>query len=190
MAQTPETSSMETTDDFPSALDLEQALEHIRQLTFRNEELSHDLEDCRDQIFELLQKDNDIPEQSIGDSFTRIFEGIDSWIDDISSSENFGEIFKSQYQESLSHREAKFRPLFLPQACPSIEWLTDKLGNLETCRYVVLSSAIAQFLMKYVFRVPESRRWECVFPFGLCFDDIMLLVEAQSAMASDVIKKG
>jgi len=182
---------MDATDDPLAALTREQALEHIRQLTFRNEELSHDLEDCRDQLFELLQKENDISEQSIGEAFTRIFEGIDSWIDEISSIENFDTIFKSHYLENLTHdREGKFRTLPLPRACQGIEWQANKLGKLETCRYVVLSSVIARCLVEDVFRGRESHRWECVFPLGLDYDDISLLVEVQSAMASDVLKKG
>lgn len=182
---------MESTDGILQDLTHAQALEHIQQLTARNEELSHDLEDCREQLFELLQKENDISEQAIGDAFNRIFEGIDSWIDDISSFGGFEENFKASYQENLTRdRDGKFRYLGLHSACRGIEWVAGRLGNLETCRYVVLSLAVSRCLAEYVFRVHQAQEWGAIFPLGIPDHDISLLVEVQSAMASDALKKG
>ncbi|KAH6647880.1 hypothetical protein BKA67DRAFT_400161 [Truncatella angustata] len=168
---------------------LEQALEEIKQLTSWNEELHDDLEECRDQLFTLLQKESDVSEQAISDAYSRIFEGLDSWIDEISTHEGFGLTFKSRYLENMKRsKEERSKILAINWVCQDIEWLT-KLGKLETCRYVVLALVVTRCLMEDVFRVEDSEERDHIYPFGLSSKEIEFLVQVQEAMASDEIQK-
>ncbi|ROW11792.1 hypothetical protein VPNG_04959 [Cytospora leucostoma] len=63
------------------------------------ERLRTDLASCTDQLFDILQKENDVPEQGIKDSFNSILTGIESWIDEVSSEDNFDALFKKRTDE-------------------------------------------------------------------------------------------
>lgn len=172
----PDTATPEITLDQSKAL--------IQKLNAKNEELSSDLEDCREQLFNLLQKENDIAEQPISDAFSRIFEGIDSWIDEVSANENFEMGFKSLYKKNLTHgKEDKFRSLGLPQCCLEIDWLV-KLGELETCRYVVLTLVILPTLKK-IFQVGKHCDSGNIYPVGMATSQLEVLEEVQRAMLSN-----
>lgn len=181
---------MESETTTAPELTLEQALEQIEELTAKADELSEDLEYCRDQLFTLLQRESDVSEQSIIDAFRRIFEGLDSWIDEISTSEGFETEFKSQYNKNLTRSmEDRSKTLGLSWLCQDIGWLT-RLGKLKTCRYAVLTLVVTRCLKENVFRLEDSENWEHIYPFGFPNMDVELLVQVQEAMASDDIQKG
>jgi hypothetical protein len=170
-------------------ISLDEALEEIERLTRVNEQLNNDLDDCKDQLFELLQKENDVPEQTVKEAFVSVFEGIDSWIDDISSDEKFD--FKSQYTKNLQsdNRRETFGVLGLDPQCLELEWQR-KLGQLETCHYVVLSLVIARCLVQDIFRFNQASRWGNIYPLDLGNGYIDFLVEIQKTMASDSLRRG
>ncbi|KAJ8123154.1 hypothetical protein ONZ43_g826 [Nemania bipapillata] len=112
-------------------LSLEEAVSKIQQLERDNIQLSHDLEECKDRLFDMLLRENDIPEQQVKDEFIRIFEGIDSWIDDVSGDEDFD--FKPDYAKILQRndRESLFKDLGLEYGCLEISWAV----KLDKSRY-------------------------------------------------------
>lgn len=181
---------MESKSNSSPNITLEQALEEIKLLTGKNDELSDDLEECRDQLFTLLQKESDVSEQTISDAYSRIFEGLDSWIDEISTTDGFEVTFKSRYQEVLKRsKEERTKTLGLGWVCQDIEWLI-KLGKLETCRYVVLALIVTRCLVEQVFRLEDSDNWDNIYPFGLPAKEVDFLFQVQEAMAADDNQRG
>lgn len=180
---------MALTGDYPQGMSLDDALDEIDRLARDNEQLRSDLEDCKDRLIELLQKENDIPEKTIKDALLSIFKSIDSWIDDISGDEKFD--FKSQWIKNLQspNRRENLSVLGLESRCLELEWQV-KLGKLETCHYVILSLVISRSLCKDIFRLKEAERWGSVYPLGLEESEVDWLVEIQKSLASEDLGRG
>ncbi|ORY66497.1 uncharacterized protein BCR38DRAFT_430487 [Pseudomassariella vexata] len=160
---------------------MSQAQEEIEWLISLNDQLHADLEDCKDQLFEILQKENDVPEQTIKEAFTTILEGIEYWIDEISSHRHFD--FKEQWARNLqNNRKEKLADLGLHQRCHDITWQM-KLGELPNCYFVILSMVIA----KTIFG--EILSHQGIFPVGLPRGHIDLVKDLQGIMASDELRR-
>ncbi|KUI66986.1 hypothetical protein VM1G_02305 [Cytospora mali] len=162
--------------------------EEMEKLRQENEQLRTDLEDCKDQLFDILQKDNDIPEQDIKDSFARIFTGIDSWIDEISSESGFEADFKSRYLQNLhaNDKKKKFADLGLDlRYYTNISWLVE-LSKSKCCHIVVISLAISDFLTHEVFRKEKTNEWGNLYPHGIDDDDVNFLVRVQEDMRDNL----
>ncbi|KAK3935218.1 hypothetical protein QBC46DRAFT_272232, partial [Diplogelasinospora grovesii] len=167
---------------------LDEALQEILRLRRENDELSNDLENCKDQLFEFMKKENDIPEHAVKETFASIFYGIESWIDEISSEENFDSNFKAHTQHlQSSRRREHFADLGLDSRYFDIEW-TAKLKQLDTCYYMILSLVIAKCLFQDIIRLGRNDEWGAQLPFGLPPDLIRLLELLQQTM-SDTLKR-
>ncbi|KAI1736877.1 hypothetical protein F4680DRAFT_468738 [Xylaria scruposa] len=166
-----------------SAISLESALEAIQQLENENKQLAHDLEECRDQLFDVLQKQYEIPEQRIKDDFTRIFLAIDSWIDDVSVDDRFD--FKERYASNIHSTMFKdiFQDLGLKGGCLDISW-AKKLGELEACHYVVLSLLVTCYVVEDIFGVGPRLKGD-PFPPGIMPKQITFIEKIKNAMGSD-----
>ncbi|KAI0420707.1 hypothetical protein F5X98DRAFT_382693 [Xylaria grammica] len=172
--------------DYPSddsAISLESALEKIEQLENGNIQLSHDLDECRDLLFDILQKENEVPEQRVKDEFIRIFVAIDSWIDEVSVDDEFD--FKNRYASNIHGASLKnsFRGLGLKGGCLDISW-AKKLGELEACRYVVLSLAVTRHVVEEIFGVGQEPEGD-LFPPGIIQKQIDVIEQVKNAMGSD-----
>ncbi|KAI1128577.1 hypothetical protein F5Y10DRAFT_174736 [Nemania abortiva] len=167
-----------------SDISLEGAVAKIEQLENENRQLVHELEECKDQLFELLQQENDIPEQQVKDEFIRIFDAVDSWIDDVSGDENFD--FKSRYSKTMqrSDRRDLFKELGLEAECLEMPWAM-KVGGLETSHYVVLSLAITHFIVTDIFKVSPWRESRDLFPPGISVAERGVIRRVESAMGSE-----
>lgn len=163
---------------------LEDALTEIASLENTNAQLLTDLEECRDQLFALVQKSNDIPEQTIKDAFIRIIEGIESWIDDISGDESFPIDFRLQYQRNLQSgsRDTLFRKLF-KQHCSDITWQTN-LSQVTNCHYAILSLLISRWLVGNIFLASDEVQDWNLYPVGLSPNQISFVRQVERAMAS------
>ncbi|RWA07358.1 hypothetical protein EKO27_g7742 [Xylaria grammica] len=172
--------------DYPSddlAISLESALEKIEQLENENIQLAHDLDECRDLLFDILQKENEVPEQRVKDEFLRIFVAIDSWIDEVSVDDEFD--FKNRYASNIHSTSLKnsFRGLGLKGGCLDISW-AKKLGELEACRYVVLSLAVTRHVVEEIFGVGQEPEGD-LFPPGIIQKQIDVMEQVKNAMGSD-----
>jgi hypothetical protein len=179
--------ALNTRDRQPQSL--KEALEDIAQLKEQNAQLNNELEDCQDRLLELLQKENDVPEQALKQEFIRIFDSIEAWIDDVSGDENFE--FDDRWNSRIenNHLEQLILSLGLDESCNDPEWL-EKLRVLGTCHYVVLSLVIARCLMEDIFRYNLTVSWGDIYPLSLEEDVIEGIVEMQDVMASDALRRG
>jgi len=167
-----------------SGISLEEAVAKIEQLENENRQLTHDLEACRDQLFDILQQENEIPEQRVKDEFIRIFEAIDSWIDDVSGDERFD--FKANYSRTMhrNDRKIRFEDLGLEYECLEMPWVM-KLGELETCHYVVLSLAITRCVVEDLFGTRPKLKSRDLFPPGILPEQMDFIKHVEYAMESD-----
>lgn len=167
---------------------LKEALLEVQALQNENQMLQDDLEDCRDQLFDLLQKGNDIPEREVKDSYLSVFSGVETWIDEISTDDDFEASFKAQFQRNMQRDDR--RQLFATLGLgPHREW-QEELGNSEACYYVVLSLAISQCITQGIFRLRGISDWEgVIYPLGIEDAHIDWLMEIQKTM-SDVLRRG
>lgn len=163
-----------------SDLSLQEALTEIQRLNGENVQLRSDLEECKDQLFDLLQKQNDIPEQAIKDTLIQITEGIDSWIDDVSGDERFD--FKVQYQRNIQsqNRGQIFATL---GTSTDLAWQTN-MSKLGTCHYAVLSLVISHWVIDEVLLLRVRNRWP-LHPFGLSESQAEVFQDVQLAMKSE-----
>lgn len=162
---------------------------HMRILYRENERLRKDLEDCRDQLFQIMQKGNDIPEGDIKNAFNMIYSGIDSWIDEVSCEETLEESFKKEFKRKAQNKSS-FAALGLhPQCYSDINWLVGQLGKLRYCLHIVVSLAISKFLMDEIFRNEQTDHWGNLYPHGLSDEQIEFLVETQVKM-KDKLQRG
>ncbi|KAJ8133514.1 hypothetical protein O1611_g104 [Lasiodiplodia mahajangana] len=165
-------------------ISLEEATAKIRRLENENRQLSRDLEDHKGCRFDILQQENDIPEQRVKEAFIRIFDGVNSWIDDVSRDETFD--FKAGYAKAMqrANRRTLFRELGLESGCLEMPWAM-KLGGLETCHYVVLSLAITHFIVTDVFEANPECESRDLFPPGISPEQRDLIKRVESVMGSD-----
>lgn len=165
-------------------ISLEEAVSKIEQLETDNSQLRQDLEDCKDQLFDILQQENDIPEQQVKDEFVSIFDGIDSWIDDVSGDERFD--FKAHYAGIMQRNDRKtpFKRLGLESECLEMPWAM-KLSGLETCHYIILSLAISRFVVENVFKMDLNVESRDLFPPGISQDEIGFIKRVENGMRSD-----
>ncbi|GAW13051.1 hypothetical protein ANO14919_024290 [Xylariales sp. No.14919] len=172
--------------DYPSddsAISLESALEKIEQLENENIQLAHDLDECRDLLFDILQKENEVPEQRVKDTFIRIFSAIDSWIDEVSVDDEFD--FKSRYASNIHSTSLKnsFQDLGLKGGCLDISW-AKKLGELGACYYIILSLVVTRHVVEKIFGVGQKSKGD-LFPPGITHKQIDFLEQVKNAMGSD-----
>lgn len=167
-----------------AAMDLEAVLLEIERLQSANAELRTDLEECKDQLFDLLQKSNDVPEQAIKDAFGRIINSIESWVDDISGEERFQDEFRNQYQVNLqsSSRKDLFKKLGLGKQYSDITWQIT-LGRQGTCHNIILSLLIARWLVDDVF-LRLGQTGDSLYPFGLVTSEVDFIQTVERAMDS------
>ncbi|KAI0118817.1 hypothetical protein GGR51DRAFT_554507 [Nemania sp. FL0031] len=167
-----------------SRFTLEEAIIKIRRLENENRQISRDLEERRDPIFNILQQENDIPERRVKGEFIRIFDGVNSWIDDVSGDGTFD--FKTRYAKNMQRadRRTLFRELGLESGCLDMPWAM-KLGGLETCRYIILSLAITHFIVADIFEARLELEERDLFPPGISSEQRSFIKVVESAMGSD-----
>lgn len=160
---------------------------HRMHILYReNERLRKDLEDCRDQLFQIMQKGNDIPEGDIKNAFNMIHSGIDNWIDEVSCEDALEESFKKQFKRKAQNKSS-FAALGLhPQCYSDINWLVGQLGKLRYCLHIVVSLAISKFLTDEIFRNQQTEHWGNLYPHGLSDEQIEFLVETQVKMRDEL----
>ncbi|KAI0865908.1 hypothetical protein F4860DRAFT_200032 [Xylaria cubensis] len=166
------------------AIALESALERIKQLEDENEQLALDLDECKNQLSDILQRPNEVSEQKVKDDFDRVFGAIDSWISDVSADDGFN--FKAKYANNIHSTRLKnsFRDLGLKGGCFDISW-AKKLGELEACHYVVLSLAITRFVVEKIFGDVDLRPKGDLFPPGITKKQKDFIEQVKTVMGSD-----
>jgi hypothetical protein len=130
-----------------------------------NKRLRECLDECKSQLFELLHEDK-VSDATIKDDYLRICESIESWIDNVSYSEegDFNTRFSEILQEEPNERGGKlagldlYQPLQDRDKTRSSYWWLERLGSQNSCNIVVLSVVIWHYLYTKIFR-------EC-FPIG------------------------
>lgn len=166
--------------------------EEIKRLKRDNYQLRADLENYRSQLLDILFTENDIPEQDIKGSFERIFTGIEDWIDEASSAENFQTMFRNNYLETIEDTNGKcFDDLGFDSGSPyhrNLAWFR-KLGKLDTCYRVIISLVISKFLIDDMFRKEKTDELGNLYPHGLSKNDIDVLARIQRDMRVN-LKRG
>ncbi|KAK7733992.1 hypothetical protein SLS53_007987 [Cytospora paraplurivora] len=160
----------------------------IEELRQEVERLRTDLASCTDQLFDILQKENDVPEQGIKDSFNSILTGIESWIDEVSSEDDFDALFKSRYYQNLyaNDKKKRFADLGLDRRYYSdMNWLVE-LMRLESCHRVVISLVISNFLTHEIFRKERTDELGNLYPHGIPDDEINMLARIQDDMRENL----
>lgn len=161
-------------------------LHHMDSLHEENERLRKDLEDCRDQLFQLMRKGNDTPESEIKNAFKMIHSGIGSWIDEVCCEDTIEESFKANFKRKAQNK-ASFASLGLHSQCYSdITWLVDHLGKLRYCLHIVISLAISHFLTNEIFRKEKTEQWGNLYPHGILETDISRIVDLQGKMKDEL----
>lgn len=160
----------------------------IERLRRENEQLRADLEDCKDQLFDLLQKENDVPEQAIKDSFNSIITGIDYWMDEVFTEASVETIFKRKFLQNIKANDKKkrFADLGLERRFyANTAWLIE-LSKSEACHNVVISLVISDFLTHEIFRTEQANDLGNAYPHGVSDEDVDLLVRIQKHMRNDL----
>ena len=162
---------------------LKEAVAKIEELEGENIRLTHDLEECRDLLFDILQQENDIPEQRVKDEFIQIFQAIDSWIDEVSGDERYN--FKYRYASIMDRKDRKtiLEDLGLEYGCLQMPWAM-KLGELETCPYIVLSLAITRCVVEDVFGINPKLKSRDLVPPGISRRQQDFIKRVEDAMTS------
>jgi len=167
---------------------LEQALQEIAFLRTENAQLSNDLGTCKDHLFALLQAENDIPEESVKDAFTRILAGIDSWIDDASADEEFD--FDQYYAQAVGNPDAGYPldSLGIEQDFLEVAWLKT-LGTMWTCPYTILSLVIVKWFMDDLLMLQNIPPYLTLYPLGLTQSQREVIAHIERAMHTDQEKR-
>ncbi|KAH8894352.1 hypothetical protein GQ53DRAFT_839951 [Thozetella sp. PMI_491] len=178
---------MASPPESPEGPNINDALQEIIRLRKENAGLVQDLDACKDQLFELMRKENDIPEHSVKEAFASVFDGIESWIDELSSDENFDTIFKAQYLQNLksNSRREDFSILGLDPRYLEMSW-TMKLGKLDTCHFIILSLVIARCVTEDIIRLSQIPEVGGPLPFGLPSEAINLVKRLQHTMSTSL----
>ncbi|KAG6358850.1 hypothetical protein INS49_012369 [Diaporthe citri] len=163
-----------------SSLGVNDTIESLRQ---ENETLRRDLEDCKDQLFEVLHKGNDIPEDDIKAAFSRVYSGIDAWIDEITYERGHEETFRAHFKKKIQDGYGLESLGFHRRCYSNVEWRV-RLSKLPHCFHIIVSLIISKFLTDEVFRTAKLDQWRHLCPHGLSDNEINLLVRLQEAMRS------
>lgn len=155
--------------------------EDLERLRLENEMLRKDLEDCKDQLFEALHKSNDIPEGDIKAAFSRVYSGIDAWIDEIACEDGYEEAFRAHFKKKIQDGSDLESLGFHHRCYSSVEWRV-RLSKLPHCFHIIVSLLISKFLTDEVFRVARADEWSHLCPHGLSDHDIKTLVRLQDVM--------
>lgn len=177
-------------DDEPDSSPTETTTYSIDSLYEENERLRKDLEDCRDQLFQLLQKGNDTPENDIKHAFHMIYSGVDSWIDEVSCEDTLGESFKAQFKRKVQSKSSLASLGLHPQCSSDSVWLVDHLGRLRDSLRIVVSLVISHFLTNEIFRQEKTeKKWGNLYPHAMDEVSIEEIVEMQGKM-KDELQRG
>jgi hypothetical protein len=143
------------------------AAEEIWKLKKQNERLTDDL-------FELLQPDNQVSEASLRNDYKEICDAIESWIDSVTTASRKVD-FKRHYKEQLRNekRRAMLRDLVFDPVT---------LGEYDNVAYVVLSLMIELQLEKYIFRRP--------YPIGITKKQTEVIEEIEECMYNNSQNQG
>lgn len=162
----------------------------IESLRAENIALRRDLEDCKDQLFDVLQKGNDITESDIKAAFSRVYSGIDAWIDELGSEDDYEEAFRTQFktiiQDSTGSRLASLG--FHRRCYLDVKWRVT-LSNLPHCFHIIMSMIISNFLTEQIFRTAKADEWGHLYPHGLSEPEIINLVHLQAVMRT-MLRRG
>ncbi|KAF3760675.1 hypothetical protein M406DRAFT_353489 [Cryphonectria parasitica EP155] len=176
---------MDPPGQYEGRSNMDSAERDMESLQKENERLRQDLDDCRGQLFQILQRTKGVPESDIKNAFHAIYSGIDAWIDEAFAEESLESAFHNQFRRAKSEKE-RFRSLGLhPQCYADIKWISD-FGRLEYCFHIVLCRVISKFLTDITFRGKETKEWEHLYPHSLTKEEIVKLVDLQRAMKNDL----
>lgn len=155
--------------------------DNIESLLLENAALRQDLEDCKNQLFEVLQKGNDITESDIKAAFARVYSGIDVWIDELGSEDGYEEAFKDQFITKIRDGSS-LKSLDFHRHCYSdVKWRVS-LSNSPYCFQIIMSMIISKFLKDNIFRTAKVDEWGNLYPHGLKEHEIKNLVQLQEVM--------
>lgn len=158
------------------------AHDDIESLRLENETLRRDLEDCKDQLFEVLQKGNGITESDIKAAFSRVYSGIDAWIDELGSEDGYEEAFRDKFIKNNRVNGSNLKDLGFHRRCYSdVTWRV-KFSNSPQCFPVIMSMLISKFLKECMFRTVKDDEWGNLYPHGLTEDEIKHLLQMQDVM--------
>lgn len=155
--------------------------DNIESLLQENAALREDLEDCKNQLVEVLQTRNDITESDIKAAFQRVYSGIDVWIDELGSEDGYEEAFRDQSETKIWNGSG-LESLGFHRRCYSDEKWCVKFSNLPNCFHIIISMVISKFLTDNIFRTVKADEWGHLYPHGLKEHEIKHLVQLQEVM--------
>lgn len=159
--------------------------ENFESLLQENAALRRDLEECRDQLFEGLQKGNDITESDVKAAFARVYSGIDLWIDELGSEDGYEEAFRDQSETKIWNGSG-LASLEFHRRCYSDEKWCVKFSNLPSCFQIIISMVISKFLTDNIFRTAKADEWGHLYPHGLKEHEIKHLIQMQDVMRTQL----
>lgn len=145
------------------------------QLTFNQDQVDA----YREQLLELSQSQDDVPEDKIQRAFQSVFDGVELWIDELSSQPGFDEHFARNF--ILRLREPKVENLLSEMTNNSgVDWM--RVGHSQYCTYTIFSLVLGDFLERDVFRLLESSKYGHIYPYELRKEHMKVLSEVQHKM--------
>lgn len=157
----------------PSSSETEEDGELLRR---RYNDLRADCEKLEARVVALAQREYQITDDKITKAFHRIRDGLDIWIDGLQEDDR--KDFKANYQANIKARDRLgiFAKLGFKDGCLELRW-EEKLGDQETCIYVILGMVITNFLKRLHVERP--------YPLGLKeYQEIFLDTLMKSASAT------
>ncbi|KAK0100289.1 hypothetical protein ONS95_008248 [Cadophora gregata] len=111
----------------------------------RYNSLHADYEKLEARVIALAQREYQITDDKIAKAFQKIRDGLDIWIDGLQEDDR--KDFRANYHANLQARDRVdiFDKLGFTAGCLELFW-EEKLGEQETCIYVILGMVIANFL--------------------------------------------
>lgn len=173
--------------------DLESKLEEAKEYnnTLKNyiEELHDQLnfnkdqtDAYREQILELSQTQDDVSEDAIQKSFRSVFDGVESWIDELLTSQpGFDDQFSHRFTTRLQDPEVESFLADITNGA-GVDWM--RVGRSQNCIYIILSLVIGYSLQNDLFRLPEASRYGHIYPTELPVEHMRVLSQVQARITS------
>ena len=156
-------------DRVDTDLDDETGTETVEEPLSEIDRLRNDLDECRTQLFALLNQDEQVSEGSIEKEYYEISDAIDTWVREV-----FGEstTFRNTLNRNLKDRKTRrqLKEAGLEPASPHFE----QILKAETCRLLVPSRLIWSYLRERIFQEP--------YPIGLSEQHYRTISKAEEVM--------
>lgn len=135
----------------------------------------------REQILELSQSQDDVSDDAIRKTLQSVFDGIESWIDELSSQQGFDDQFSAHFATRLKNPKAQS---FLTERThdAGVDWV--KVGRSDNCTYTILSLVIGDRLQHEVFRIPEAPSYGHIYPIEVPGEYARVLRQVQEKIRS------